>query len=346
MKSFEVVLPNTTIVTADVHTHPDLYRGLRGAGHSNFGIVTSFELETLVPKNPKGVWLSEKVYPWTSRFDLVKETTDVLSTGQNRDPDATYLIFFGIDKATDFQFVSTILFHNSHASNETWPDIYKPYESIAGVQPPSNNIVPLSALSKRIADTNAPDGLRNVWGWISYTPSVEMDEFMLELLGQAIDSIRDRPTLNVAMVMQPIPLTALRFSMSKNGGNAFGLKESDGPLNGVMLGFMYDSDEDDERISKLSRKTYEAAEEKARELGVHHPFRYINYAEEWQDIWSGFGAEENVKALREVQRRYDPEGVFTKGGLASGGFKLNDKIVGDKQGAMGYGAGGARRDEL
>lgn len=38
--SFEVVLPNATVVTASKTVHQDLFWGLKG-GFNNFGIVTS-----------------------------------------------------------------------------------------------------------------------------------------------------------------------------------------------------------------------------------------------------------------------------------------------------------------
>jgi len=44
-KQQQVVLANSTVVTACVDTHPDLYWALRGGGN-NFGIVTSFTIRT------------------------------------------------------------------------------------------------------------------------------------------------------------------------------------------------------------------------------------------------------------------------------------------------------------
>jgi FAD/FMN-containing dehydrogenase len=51
----------------------------------------------------------------------------------------------------------------------------------------------------------------------------------------------------------------------------------------------------------------------------------MNYADDQfqaKDVWDGYGAE-NLARLRNIQKIVDPTGIFTRGGLASGYFKLN-----------------------
>ncbi|GFF91658.1 LOW QUALITY PROTEIN: hypothetical protein IFM47457_08915 [Aspergillus lentulus] len=59
----------------------------------------------------------------------------------------------------------------------------------------------------------------------------------------------------------------------------------------------------------------------ARELGLYHPFVYVNYADKGQDVFSSYG-ERNKRRLIEIQRSIDPMGVFTSNGLWRGFFKL------------------------
>lgn len=47
---------------------------------------------------------------------------------------------------------------------------------------------------------------------------------------------------------------------------------------------------------------------------------YLNYADKSQDPLGSYG-EENLRLLREVARRYDPDEVFQK--LCPGGFKIS-----------------------
>lgn len=54
-------------------------------------------------------------------------------------------------------------------------------------------------------------------------------------------------------------------------------------------------------------------------MGLLHRFVYQNYADITQDVFAGYG-EKNREKLREVQKRWDPQGVFK--GLVSGYFKV------------------------
>ncbi|KAF7920512.1 hypothetical protein EAE99_008125 [Botrytis elliptica] len=56
-----------------------------------------------------------------------------------------------------------------------------------------------------------------------------------------------------------------------------------------------------------------------RDWGLDNQFIYMNYASEEQDVFGGYG-EVNEKKLRDIQRKYDPEGVFKR--LQPGYFKL------------------------
>ena len=59
--------------------------------------------------------------------------------------------------------------------------------------------------------------------------------------------------------------------------------------------------------------------EAGKATGLPSRFIYQNYASRDQDVSSGYGVE-NLKRLREVSRKYDPEGVFQQ--LQPGHFKL------------------------
>jgi FAD/FMN-containing dehydrogenase len=54
-------------------------------------------------------------------------------------------------------------------------------------------------------------------------------------------------------------------------------------------------------------------------MGLHHRYIYQNYANISQDVFAGYG-EENRDRLRKIQRKYDPEGVFSR--LQPGYFKV------------------------
>ncbi len=57
----------------------------------------------------------------------------------------------------------------------------------------------------------------------------------------------------------------------------------------------------------------------AKEMGLHHRYIYQNYANASQDVFGGYGDENRLK-LKEIQMKYDPEGVFSR--LQPGYFKI------------------------
>ena len=194
-----------------------------------------------------------------------------------------------------------------------------------------------------IYDSNPPPGKRNLYVSFSYTPSRELDEKMTTLLYDTlIPKIKNVSGIAPTVVMQPIFANQQR---KKRGGNALNLAVEDDAakaMNLVLLPWTWDNASDDELITATIKEAIEHGETWAKELGVYHPYIYANYAGPWQDIWRGYG-EENVRELKKLQRRYDPQGIFTRGGLCGGGFKLNGKdevLDGEKK------AKGEVKDEL
>lgn len=55
-----------------------------------------------------------------------------------------------------------------------------------------------------------------------------------------------------------------------------------------------------------------------KEMGLWHRFIYQNYAGPGQEVFAGYGPENRARLL-DIQRKYDPEGVFQR--LQPGYFK-------------------------
>jgi hypothetical protein len=58
----------------------------------------------------------------------------------------------------------------------------------------------------------------------------------------------------------------------------------------------------------------------AQNSGLDNRFIYMNYASQDQDVFKGYGTN-NERRLRRIQREYDPDGVFKR--LQPGYFKLS-----------------------
>lgn len=83
--------------------------------------------------------------------------------------------------------------------------------------------------------------------------------------------------------------------------------------------FAFDDQKASEGLYKGLKDLIEKFEELTEEENVRHEFKYLNFAAWFQDPLGGYGKEKK-KELREVARRYDPEGVFQR--QVTGGFKL------------------------
>jgi hypothetical protein len=87
----------------------------------------------------------------------------------------------------------------------------------------------------------------------------------------------------------------------------------------ISTSISWSSAADDARILAASRNFISRANATAYAQGLGNRFLYQNYAEQEQDVFSGYG-QENLERLREASRKYDPSGVWQK--LQPGYFKL------------------------
>ncbi|RBR08465.1 uncharacterized protein FIESC28_10265 [Fusarium coffeatum] len=86
--SARVVLPNGEAVTASEDSNPDLFWGLRGAGH-NFGIVTEWQYRIYDVKNPK--WSYEVFIFLGDKLEEIFELTNKMM--KNQPPHMTHWIY-------------------------------------------------------------------------------------------------------------------------------------------------------------------------------------------------------------------------------------------------------------
>lgn len=109
---------------------------------------------------------------------------------------------------------------------------------------------------------------------------------------------------------------------SKGDLNPLGLVKctKDIPLVNVEFTVDWPDSRDDEFIQMAARRAIEQLDAFAIAHETYHPWRYLNYCAEWQKPFAGYG-EENWQFLKDMSRKYDPEGLFQRG--CTGGFKLD-----------------------
>ena len=232
--------------------------------------------------------------------------------------------------------------HTSHESTSTWPEILRPFEELEGLPNSTNvEIAPMSSLTTG-PGRSAADGDRTIFGTFSHRPSVELEAEIAAIYEQELPQIKSIDGVLPICIRQPIARSSMK-QMSRNGGNALGLVESDGPLVLFSTTWTWKHASDDERMYETYYRFMDRVESVAKKLGAWHRSKYLNYAEATQDVWNGYG-EENHRRLREVQRAVDPRGVFARGGLAGGPFKLNDRVVDEVKVGNGNGNGNGKSE--
>jgi len=77
--------------------------------------------------------------------------------------------------------------------------------------------------------------------------------------------------------------------------------------------------EDDEIVLQAQTNIINKSVTLDKQMGLHHPYIFQNYARNDQDVFAGYGLE-NRKRLQEIQKKYDPDGVFSR--LQPGYFKV------------------------
>ena len=175
----------------------------------------------------------------------------------------------------------------------------------------------LTDFTLELAGTD-PVGQRQLFVTGTYGNSAKLMSTIFDIANRTIQPLVDVQDLAYSLSFQPMP-TAITSKARSRGGNSLGLDDSDGNLFNLLLTVSWTASADDARIERHSKDLFKKAEAEAKKLGLHNRYLYLNYAAEWQDPISGYGAA-NKAQLQAVSKKYDPRGVFQA--QVPGGFKL------------------------
>lgn len=365
--ALEIVVPNGSPGAADLSdkqsavrlldqsNDPELFRAIKGAGLTNFGIVTSFTLEAIPHTSTGKLWNKVTVHPWEGAIELTQLQNDHLSIDDKSDPDAFQLLVYVYNAEADQSLVTLFQVHNNHSDPATSPDIFNRSSHLTPLFPAEAQLQTYLKMIEDASQYAPPDGKRAHYATTSFRPSPAAIPEIVALIEFFLTETKHIPNRIAAANLQPLYRTFFS-SMEKHGGRApVGIleeAEGDEPLHLHILsdGLNWDNASDDEFMYGAVWKLIEGVEAVTKRYGVFHPYKYVNYAAEWQEegVWEVFG-EEELGELRGLQRRVDPRGVFVRGGGCEGGFKLNGRVKGADMGREGggrSGGGGAGKDEL
>jgi hypothetical protein len=306
--SYEVVTASGIEVTASPTSFSDLYWALRGGGN-NFGIVTKFNLETI----PQGqMWGGDRLHV-EPQFPAVIQAFYNLGKNSAQDVDAAQILSFAF--AQGMKFASAAL---QYAKPVTNAPIFKEYLAINPAVQDTTRIRTLADLTQQFNVSN-PKGLRETYWAVSFKLDKDFVSYVKDVFFQEVATIADAPALIPACTLQVITVPQLQ-KMTKNGGNALGLSASSGPLLLVNINMMWQNAADEARILKANSNIVKKIVAEGQKRGLHHPYIYMNYASQFQDVIASYGSA-NKQKLQSIAHKYDPTEVFQE--LEPGYFKLD-----------------------
>lgn len=163
----------------------------------------------------------------------------------------------------------------------------------------------------------------NTWFTLSFKNDITVVRKTLELNEKYLNEMKQvvpNDQLITRCVFQPLPKFFSDIGNAR-GGNVLGLDKVDG--NALLLLYIATSEsaEYEAFLHGKAAAFIEELEAFAQSRGAGVPWLYLNYADYSQDPLKSYG-KENVEFLREVSKKYDPEGLFQK--RMRSGFKIPD----------------------
>jgi hypothetical protein len=178
----------------------------------------------------------------------------------------------------------------------------------------------LTTTYQKVAGLNeeqTPAGTRSSFSTFTYINNVEYMNRLLDVTQQFADATPGVGTVN--LIFQPLWTIPRARSFDVSGGNSLGIENVSSDLVIVLPHIVWTNPQSDDVMRSAIRSFIYNAKQMAKQMGVHHDYLYANYAEEWQDVMSGYG-KANLDILRTISKKYDPTGLFQR--RVPGGYKL------------------------
>ncbi|KAK5086081.1 hypothetical protein LTR70_007316 [Exophiala xenobiotica] len=310
--SFTVVTAWGLIVEASATSNPDLYWALRGGGN-NFGLVTNFKFRAF----PMGKIWGGAVGWLPDAFPALIKAFYNLGKNSETDPKAATILSFSATGSALGNIAQTLL---SYSLPQVVPPILAEFAAVPNAIYNTTSIRSISNYSEGFATW--PAGSRDeIW---THTSVMNVD-FMTWLqetffdIGGRVQSETSgvRPSLS----FQSITKAGIQ-KMSQNSRNPLGLIDdlASAPLLMMSQAWIWTDAQYDATVIGAMREFQQKTEAKAVEMGIHVDYRYMNYANEYQDVIASYG-QDNKRKLKEIAAKYDPTAVFQR--LQPGYFKLD-----------------------
>lgn len=162
------------------------------------------------------------------------------------------------------------------------------------------------------------DGMRQTQWDVTFKINRDLFTFLVNTFYADFPTVQDAEGFFPSISIQAITTGQLK-GMQKNGGNALGLKPSEGPYFVMNMSSRWAKASDDARILAFFSNIIKKVKAEAQSKGLDNDYIYMNYASQFEDPIGSYGAA-NVRRLKAVSAKYDPASIFIN--LMPGHFKL------------------------
>ncbi|KAK1772874.1 cytochrome P450 [Phialemonium atrogriseum] len=314
--AYEVVLANGHVVTATAEgDYADLFWALRG-GHNHFGIVTRFDVLTF----PAGPAFARTI-AWNASAgagvsDAFFDALDAYMApgGGVDDPDVAIIPTVAFAPGLDLYEVITaqIAFGTDPA-----PAAFENFTKIDGPTTLDDGGKVFDSwtwLPLALNGTSSRDTRDFFWA-VSFKPDPRAisiaNKTVIDLAVGVLPA-----TAAVAFTYQPVSKAWLTASQAA-GGNVLGLDPEEGTIIAGLIAGQWVDPADDDVMFAFARNATAEIERQTKELGLYHPFIYLNDAGPGQKPFAAYGSGKSLPKLLSLQKKYDPKGFF-KNYLAHG----------------------------
>ncbi|KAJ7169318.1 hypothetical protein C8R43DRAFT_1155931 [Mycena crocata] len=306
--AYEVVVADGTICFATVYSHPDLYWALK-YGSTNFGIVTRLDMTTF----PQGdLWGGAFYYSISDALPLLDSlVTSTANLATDPHGMSAFGFFWNADAQAHIVWGPTV-----YLKPIPFPSVFSELYKIK----PLSSTMRVARMTEITDDLSAmfPRGVRTQWATLTLRANAQIVLNIQKHGAQFFEADRARSGFMDGVTVQPINI-GLIAAGSKNGGNPIGMSTDEGDLFLLHLSLFWSNPADDKILVPKFQEYTAWVEDYARKSGSLSEFLYMNYALENQDVMASVGME-NRRKLKDVQGRYDSNGIFTK--YWKGGYKL------------------------
>ncbi|KAL4986706.1 hypothetical protein BDW68DRAFT_162633 [Aspergillus falconensis] len=310
--NYRLVLADGSITNANATTNPDLFRALKGGGN-NFGIITRFDMTTFPAVD---VWDCTITYSKKATAQISEAIVD-LTKNLATYPDDHILAMWTYLPGTEEHFVMVNMMNLDGVKEP------RTLRKFLDISERTDRVDMTVSIATKLTSFVVPSGKYDTWYTLTFKADPRIILKSASLFESLISTLKaqvPKSDLYTQMVLQPLPASFDAHSAAR-GGNMMRLDRIKDDCILLVWAVEVDTAELNANVAgPVLKGAIEKIEAYARSVNGDVGFRYLNYCDKEQDPLGSYG-DKNVRHMRAVASKFDPEGVFQK--RVPGGFKIS-----------------------